>query len=300
MEIINFSTYKFRKLQKLKLHPKLLNCEAELFIIDDKNKWESDYKVLKVFFNNQDDIFSNKLFTINSLIANKDKINISELVLPEKLASINDKITGYTMPYIENTNFEILLSNFNISNKEKLTYFKQIGSILEKMKTIRNNTSIKDFYLNDLHEGNFILNHKTKKINVVDLDSCKINNNKPFAAKYLSPISIISDITSKYIHNNEYRYPGFIIPNENSDLYCFNVMVLNYLLQTKISKLSIEQFYVYMNYLRSIGLPYKIVDKFAKIYQCVNNENIVDDLDYITDSILEKSNILCYSMKTRQ
>ena len=77
-------------------------------------------------------------------------------------------------------------------------------------------------------------------------------------------------------------------------------MVLNYLLQTKISKLSIEQFYVYMNYLRSIGLPYKIVDKFAKIYQCVNNENIVDDLDYITDSILEKSNILCYSMKTRQ
>ena len=160
MEIINFSTYKFRKLQKLKLHPKLLNCEAELFIIDDKNKWESDSKVLKVFFNNQDDIFSNKLFTINSLIANKDKINISELVLPEKLASINDKITGYTMPYIENTNFEILLSNFNISNKEKLTYFKQIGSILEKMKTIRNNTSIKDFYLNDLHEGNFILNKK--------------------------------------------------------------------------------------------------------------------------------------------
>ena len=297
METINFSNYSFKKLHKLCLDSNIMNTEGKLFIIPEKSKWDTYSKVLKIFYNNEGSIFGNKLFTINSLIDNKDEINIDELVFPEKLAVINGKICGYTMPYIENMNLGVFLKDNSIPNEQKIYYLKQIGEILEKLKNVRNNTNIKDFYLNDLHENNFVINLVSKKLNVIDLDSCKINGNKPCCSKYLSPISPINDIEKKYVKNKDTEYLGYIVPNHNSDLYCYNVIVLNYLFQNKITRLSIEEFYVYLNYLRKIGLPYKLVDKFSKLYQYMDNENIMNYLDYITPSVLINSNVTTFNDK---
>lgn len=289
MNIINFSNYNFKKLQKLQLDNAVTNTEGILYVIPEKEKWNKEEKILKIFYNNIGEQFGNKLLTLNSLIDNASIINIDEIVMPEKLASVGDQIVGFTMPYIPSVNLQTLLNSYNISNEVKIDYLKQIGIILDKMKKVRENTKVKDFFVNDLHEGNFIFDFNTNKIHLVDIDSCRINNNKPFAAKYLSRTSSIANMPNKYICNEFTDNSGYIVPDENTDLYCYTVIVLNYLFKDKITKLNIEEFYTYINYLRRVGLPYKLLDKISKIYQYQDNENIYEYLDFITPSVLEKS-----------
>ena len=76
-----------------------------------------------------------------------------------------------------NLSYRYVLNSNLYSFSEKIECFKQIGLILDKMKNVRDNTNIKDFYLCDLYTDNFILNTDTNRINVIDMDSCKINGN---------------------------------------------------------------------------------------------------------------------------
>ena len=244
--------------------------------------------------------FSNKLFTINELIDNKSVINIDELVLPEKLLIVDGQVNGFIMPYIENTNFEEILNDMNISNLQKIEYFKQISHILHKMDNVRNNSDITDFYLNDLHASNFILNKKTGKINVVDLDSCKINGNKPFAAKYLTPFSPISSMKAKYRVNKEINFLGYIIPDKNTDLYCYTMTLMNFLFKGRISSLGRDKYYLYLEYLRSINYPYELLDKLSKIYEYVDNEEIGDELDLLTNDMIVMAQSKIFNMKTKK
>lgn len=300
MKTLNITRNELKKLKKFSLESGLFNTEAELFIMKIKDKWNINYKMLKNLYCNEGASFSNKLFTINELIDNKDIINIEELILPEQLLIVDDEVRGFTMPYIDNINFESLLNDTSISNLQKIDYFKQISSILKKMDNLRKNSIITDFYLNDLHASNFILNKQTGKINVVDLDSCKINGNKPFAAKYLTPVSPIADMNSKYKVNEELDFSGYIIPDKNTDLYCYIVTLMNFLFKDKISNLGKDRYYLYLEYLRSIGYPYILLDKLSKIYEYVDNEEICDELDYLTNDMIVMSQSKIFEMKTKK
>lgn len=299
MEVMNISKSGFKKLKKYVLDKRIYNTEADFYLINEKSKWEKRKKLLKFLFNDIGEVFSNKLFTINELVDNKDLIDIPELVFPEKLAVIDEKVVGFTLEYIDNINFDLILQDCSISNAEKIEMFKQIGNILKKMKRVRENTKINDFFLNDLQERNFVLNKKTNKINVVDLDSCKINCNKAFAARYLTPFSPVATMPKKYIQNREILFPGFIIADENTDYYCYIIMILNFLYKDNITKLSIDEFYIYLDYLRSLGLNYELLDKFAKIYEYTDNENVKDYLDLISDDIIHKSRKIVFEKKVR-
>lgn len=300
MKTLNISKNAFKKLQQFMIDKRLSNTEANFYLFYEKDKWNTDPKLIKFLFHTSGPVYSNKLFTINELIDNREMINIPELILPEKLAIVDGNIIGHTIPYIENTNFSLILDDYSITNKEKLEMFRQIGNILEQMKGVREKTVLNDFFLNDLHEGNFILNKETNKINVIDLDSAKISGNKPFEAKYLTPKSPISTMPKKYIQNQDLRFPGFIISDENSDYYCYIIMVLNFLYKGNIRELTIDKFYTYLNYLRSLGLSYELLDKFSKIYEYVNNENIKDYLDLISDDIIHKSRKLVFEKHTKK
>lgn len=76
--------------------------------------------------------------------------------------------------FAEGENLASVLVDPNVSIKEQVYYLKQIGGILDQLKMIRKYTPVKDLYLNDLHESNFIANSKNKAIRVVALDGCKI------------------------------------------------------------------------------------------------------------------------------
>ena len=115
----------------------------------------------------------------------------------------------------------------DIEYKEQLYYLKKVGEILQQLSYIRRNTSLTDFYLNDLHASNFILNKQTSRINVVDMDSSRIGNSLSSPSRYLNEKSFISEVPKyKKVNNN---IGGIYEADENTDLYCYTMMILDYL-----------------------------------------------------------------------
>jgi hypothetical protein len=274
MEVVEISKKIYNSLGKLKLNASISNTEAEIFIIPNKDGWNKNRKILKKLYCDEGDTFGNKLLTVNALIDRKDVINIPEVILPDKIAIYNKTVIGFTLDYIKNINFGTLLNSNRISDKEKRRLLTEVDTILVKIKQLRDNNVVPNFYLNDLHEGNFIYNVDSKKLNVVDLDSCKIAGNHPFASKYLSPFSEVSRLPYKYHVNPEINYPGYIIPDENSDLYCYNMMVLNYLYHDKAYHLHGAELFDYIAYLRTLGYSYEALDVFYRMFTSAKNESI--------------------------
>ena len=178
-------------------------------------------------------------------------------------------------------------------------------------KNIREYTPLNSIYLNDLHESNFIVNTKKRSISAIDLDSSKIGNNICFTSRFLTPYSLAATLPQKYHENIEERGPGYIIPDENTDLLCYNIMIMNYLRGTNIdtisnnsilkhystiSNMSIEEieslsyeerlaleFYEYLNYLEAIGVNHELLECFNRILSTSPNENPVNYLDSLTE-----------------
>lgn len=71
------------------------------------------------------------------------------------------------------------------------------------MKNIRKYTELKDFYIGDIHEDNFLVDTEKQEIFVADLDSCKIADYKV---------------------------------TEETDIYCYIIMILNYLYDGRVDR----------------------------------------------------------------
>lgn len=216
--------------------------------------------------------FDNKVNTINYLLDNKDIINIDELVLPIDIFYLN-RDTGDIVikeKFINNINFRYVLTSSLYSFDEKIEYFKQIGLILDKMKNVRDNTNIKDFYLCDLYTDNFILNTDTNRINVIDMDSCKINSNNNCSSYYLFENNVI-DSVKKYKKKELSWFTEYEI-NENTDLLCYIIMLISFISGCDINKININEFNNYMDYLVNFGLSNQLVSILARIYS--NDDNI--------------------------
>lgn len=295
MQIMNMSEKRFNNLEPLDLPNHIYNTEAKLFILEEKRKWEKKKYILKKLFNDSGTVFSNKLYTINELIDKGSEINVPELVLPEKLVAVYGNIVGFIMPYIDNIDFKTVLNSFEFTNKQKIEYFKEIGEILESMKRVREFTSVNEFYINDLHENNFILNKETGRINVVDLDSCKIGFNSAFAARYLSyrsPVNLISKY--RKVPSVMYNEPR-ILPDYNTDIYCYIVTILNYLSGINVSNLSMDDFYDYLSYLHKLGVSYELIDILALVYTEHDNINPYEYLDELA-SVVGRSHYNVYKL----
>lgn len=288
MIVQNISEKKLSFLEKLKLPSNVLNTESEIFIFESKNKWDKNKKVFKKLYVDEGEVFGNKLYTINEEINKKDDIAMEELILPEQLVSVKSKISGFTMPYVESINLKTILDSCEFTTKEKLLYLKQVGEILEKIKKVRVYKNVSNFYLNDLHASNFILNKQTSRINVVDMDSCRIGNNMSVPSKYLNKNAFISEVPKyKKVSNN---IGGIYEADENTDLYCYTMMILEYLYGDKLTNLSIGDYYVYLEYLSSLGVSKGLLDKFALIYSSKDNENPYEYLPSLEEFYGKTSN----------
>ena len=125
--------------------------------------------------------------------------------------------------------------------------------------------------------NNFILNRETGKINAVDLDSCKIGNNLTAAARYLTPASQLAYI-SKYIPL-DHSVGGVYEVSYNTEIYCYIIMIFNFFFGNNIGKLSISEFYIYLEYLAKIGVSKEFLDKISYIYIGKTNENPYEYLE---------------------
>ena len=61
------------------------------------------------------------------------------------------------------------------------------------MENIRKNTELKNFYLADIHEDNFIVD-KAGVLRTIDLDGGKFSEDSNPVVKYLSPVSLLQSV----------------------------------------------------------------------------------------------------------
>lgn len=277
MQIINMSKTKLNSLEPLILPKNVTSTVCELF----KYPYYGKEKLLKKLHRTDGIIFANKLYTIEALNANKDSMP-SNFVLPESLVSINKKIEAFTMKYIKGINLSVILNNPDITYEEKIHYLKSIGRILEQMQNIRKYTNLNNFYLGDIHEDNFLVERDKQEIYIVDLDSCKIAGNKSFPGRYLTNSSLIKYNNTKYQTLSQTDDLADYKIDENTDIYCYIIMILNYLYDGRVDRLSLDKFYDFINYLEDIKVNIELIECFNKIVVGGNNINPCNYLDTLT------------------
>lgn len=276
MQIMNISNHQFHKMKEYIPNDGIGHMECTLYLLKEKNKWNKNYKLLKKFNKIDGEYFSNKLYIINELINNKDKIEIEELVYPDKLISLDNEIVGYTMEFIRNNiNINQILNINTTDFKFKIEILKEIGIILEKIKE---NGIIT---LSDIHEGNFIYDLDKKQTKAIDLDSCKIGKSESSISKYLTFNPNLWDYPYKYPLNED----DIHIPNNNTTYLSYIYMILNFISGTNyINNLSIDSYYKYLERLKQNGYSNELIDIFALIYTNADNKNPV----YLLDEIKEQ------------
>ena len=267
MKVISISQKYFQKLEPLVLSRDICNTEGILYFFNYRGK----QKLLKKLFLNEGPIFANKLYTIE-LLDNYREYLPENFCLPDYLLAINGSINGFTIPYKKGVSLTIILKDQNIDFREQIYYLKRIGELLTQLSTIRKYTQLKDIFINDLHDGNFIVDLSNKSITVINLDSCKIGSNDVFPSKFLVEDSLLKNTPQKYLLNFNGR-DGHIIANEQTDLYCYNIMILNYLYGENINSLNIVDFYEYLNYLEYVGIDLRLLHSFESLVINRKNEN---------------------------
>lgn len=278
------SKTKLNSLEPLILPKDVTSTECELF----KYNYYGKEKLLKKLYRTNGIIFANKLYTIEALNSNKDNIP-SNFIVPEVLVSINKQIEAFTMKYIKGTNLSIILNEPTITYEEKINYLKSIGNILEQMKNIRKYTELKDFYIGDIHEDNFLVDTEKQEIFVADLDSCKIADNKSFPGRYLTTTSLLRYNEIKYLLLDEPDRIADYKVTEETDIYCYIIMILNYLYDGRVDRLSIEEFYRFINYLDDIEVNKELIESFEKIVVGAPNVNPVNYLDTLSSKQIAKA-----------
>ncbi len=284
MQVVNLTKRQFAKLKPIELDKGILNNEADMYYLYGKKGWEKRKYILKKLYHDKGEIFGNKLYTINALIDKKSEINMEELIMPEALGVVSQEIVGPIMSYIPGINLSYILasSDLEFSLKQKIAYLQEVGTILKKMHKVREYTSVNDFYLNDIHEGNFILNTKTNHINAVDLDSAKIGNNIPFPSYYLGPFGLHT-YSSKYQETDPDHFIGaFYKINENTDIYCYIMIILKFIYQYDVINMMPEEFYNYLEYMSNLGISKELIDIFSTIL--INKDNI-NPYEYLEELI---------------
>lgn len=290
MQAISMSQNKYKQLTKMNLPKEVFNTEAIIYDF----RYKGEEKVFKKLLNNMGVNLANKLYTLEMLDVNR-KYLPENLCIPDYLTIVGGVVEGFTMPKIEGINFSTTLKNKNITIEEKIYYLKKIGELLHQLEQIRKYTPFNDFYLNDIHESNFIVNSYKKTITAVDLDSSRVCSKANFASRYLTPLALLNNVKDKYkiIEDNSSSL-GYVEADSNTDLYCYIIMILNYLYGENINNLNLEDFYNYLTYLEKIGINKELIEIFKNIVSNKDNENPYDLLDTLTTEQVARSRKIVY------
>lgn len=271
MEIINLRMHQLRSLQELPLETGIFNTEALMLILrKNQAKTKSGGRMLFKYLDAQDDekTMARKMYTINMLNGSEKYKNIEELIIPDYVVVVDGKIAGFAMPLIEkHKNLGRLLNDENLSLEIKLPYLEKLGEIINKVQRVEDESFKMQF--GDLNEFNFIID-KDEQVKSVDLDSAYLGQDEPAnMSYYLLKNKYIIDLKDKYKTTSN----GIVIPNDNSDLYCYNMILLNTLAKEDIFKKDIPTYYMYLNHLKDVGVDKELIKIFDKIYLPVRNEN---------------------------
>jgi len=280
MKVTSISRKAFERLDKMKLSKNIRNTEAIIYNYTPKQS--PSPKVFKKLHYQNGAVFGNKLFTIEMLDSNKEFLP-PYFCIPDSIVTVGGVVQGITLPKIEGKNLADILKDKAIPVEDQIFYLKKVGQMLQQLEKIRENTDLTDIYINDLHESNFIVNEKNHELYVVDLDSCKIKDNQPAPSKYLTSKTLVNSVQGKYkFADPDCPTYGYVIADENSDLFCYTMMFLNYIYGDNAINLDLESYYDYLEYLRELGYKEELINALQSIVIPQKNENISQYLDDLT------------------
>ena len=215
----------------------------------------------------------------------------SSFVIPKFLVFMDNRDLYMAMDYVKGNNLGAVLKDSNINICDKKRYLSYIGKILEKMRCIREKYLFSDFYLGDLHEDNFIVSNK--KLYTIDLDGIKIDSANP-VSYYLQ-----GDLFSKFNcdkYNVILKKPYFVKyeVNYNTDLYCYIMIVLNFLYGGNVNDMDIWEFYCYLDYLDRLGIDSSLLECFNSIYLDGDNINPMNYIDSLTSNQIYRARKIVY------
>jgi len=296
MKIVNISQKKLNSLNKLPLEKDIVNTEAELY----HYRYTSLYNgVLKRLYQKEGNIFGNKLYTMEMLDFNRHYLP-RNFVIPDILISVKGEIAAFGMQAINGDNLSTLLKSENVPKELQLYFLKEIGNLLNKLQNIRTHTPLKDIYIGDLQECNFIANPYSKDLYVIDLDSCKIAGNMASPARYLNKNALLNNADHKYQINKDPSVAAHVIPNETSDLYCYIIIILNYLYGTNLNNMTLEEFYEYLTYLEDLKIDLKLLEIFESIVTYKEIENPVELINSLTSEQIVRAKNNVYNLVKRK
>lgn len=277
MDIIRLSSKDIKNLSKYELHSNIENRESVLYLY-------GAYELLKLFKDTSDNYKMNKNYILNRLFYLKEYINIAELVMPKSLVKVGGNTGGYTMDFISsNTNVGLVMRSDEVSIEDKVFLLKCIGKILLKIENdnvLRQN----DFYLGDIHEGNFIYDNKNNMVRVIDIDSAYVSGMNAPDSKFLTYNDKLWDFSRKYPLDENNRH----IPNYNTTILSYIYMLLNLISGEYSPDMSISNFCNMLNDLKSIGFESELLDIIFTIYLPKDNYFDFDLIDSIDPKLIYK------------
>ena len=278
MKVYNFSQEEVNKMQQL-CSKGTVSIEGQLFLLPKENNYLQ--LVFKKFLNTNDAKFLNKMKTIMDLMGQQKQCSIPFLVYPKALASLDNELCGYVMPYINGSSLKSFLNNPNISFEKKRKSLINVGNLLNMMQKVRDYSIAPNFYLNDIHEDNFLVQKDTLETYAIDLDSVSLNGNVTSQSMYLRPASRLTEYENKYkLESSNDLYDRQIIPNKHTEIYCYSIMILNFLYGDYIAFMAPDDFKRYLDYLATLDYNPNLLDAFSKLY---SNESNINPVSYLDD-----------------
>lgn len=142
-----------------------------------------------------------------------------------------------------------------------------------------------------------MVNIFTKQLGIVDLDSCRIGSRFSYTAKYLTPFSLVKTQPDKYEINQIIgNGPGYIVPDQNSDIYCYIVMILNYITGSIFKYFTIDNFYDYLTILSNMGINPDLLYLIEKIVTKDDNINPYEYLRNLTTQDIQTTKEVALSL----
>lgn len=213
------------------------NAYTRLFITDEKT-------VIKLYVSSPERAQRN-IENLMLLRNRNDLENLCELVMPTSLISIQNKIVGFSMPYIQGCSLNTFLSDRHISDKLKFSVFEQLAHLICKMP--------EDVFMGDLHGGNVLVDSDCK-IHLIDIDGFSLKDG------YQMTVPHLPDVDRKYK-----RADGTDIISRESDIYCFYRLFLYWISD---SPLALEEYHrgQYLQYLLENGAAQELVSDIERLF----------------------------------
>lgn len=269
----------FRSLTKYYLSNDIIHYESEIYRLDlesIKKKYKNCNLLLKSY-----DKYTNlkekerKIYTVKKLAFYEEKLNIKELNIPKFKVNVTvkDCFQGFALSEVEKArNLGTILHSDEVAMNAKLYYLYKVGKLIEKIQK----QNILKFNLGDLQEYNFVID-ANNNIHAVDLDSVYLEGIIPTQARYLYRNACISHFKNKY----RYYSSSVVYPNNNTDLLCYNLIILNTIFNRDFSYISLNDFQKYIRYLKYIGCGKELLNSFNRMYSNYDNINPYSYLEQI-------------------